>query len=112
MRLAHKVNHGWAPTRNDPEWERRVEREAAVTTNAAERAYLKAQDRLRRAQERLAKAAEKAYITPKRLAELEHIVEERRQELLTLSRLMNAHGSPSTSRGRKSHRGVPGTSPL
>lgn len=112
MRLTHKANHGWAPNRNDPEWEQRVEREALATTNSAERTYAKAQARLKRAEERLLKATARADVPPRRLAVMEAIVEERRQELLALARLMNGHGAPSTSRGRKSHRGVPGTRPL
>lgn len=112
MRIQHKVNHGWAPTRNDPEWERRVEREAQVVTDATERAFHKAQAKLRRAEDRLAKAAAKQDMPPRRLAILEALVEDRRQELLAIERLMVSHGAPSTNRGRKSHRGIPGTRAL
>lgn len=112
MRMRHKVNHGWAPNRNDPEWEARVEREAEATTNATERAYRKAQERLKRAEERLAKAAKEQKMPASRLAVLEALVEERRQELLALQRLMTGHSAPTTNRGRKSHRGIPGTNPL
>ena len=42
MRIQHKVNHGWAPNRNDPEWEERVEREAKATNDATEPAWRKA----------------------------------------------------------------------
>lgn len=112
MRIQHKVNHGWTPNRNDPEWERRVEREAMITTAATERAFAKAQERLRRAEDRLAAAASKSRVAARRLAVLEEIVELRRQELIVLQSLMTNHGSPSTSRGKKSHRGVPGTRAL
>jgi hypothetical protein len=112
MRIQHKMNHGWAPSGNDPEWDRRVEREADATTNATERAFLRAQKRLARAQARLTVAAERQSTTPARLAVLEAIVEHRRQELLAMERLMTNHGSPSTSSGTKSHRGVPGTRAL
>lgn len=113
MRLTHKVNHGWAPQGpTDPAWERRVEREAQLVTDAAERAYARAQQRLDRAQRRLEVAAEKVNIRPAQLARLEFVVEERRQELLALARLMTTHAAPTTNRGRRSHRGVPGTEPL
>lgn len=112
MRIAHKVNHGWLPNRNDPEWEERVEREAESSTAATERRYHTAQARLARAEARLARESSSRKVNAARLKSLAATVEERRQELLELSRLMNAHGSPSTSRGRKSHRGVPGTQPL
>lgn len=111
MKMAHKVNHGWSPNRNDPDWEARVESEAEATTDATERAYIKAQDRLRRAEERLAKGVA-AVLEARRIAALEEAVEARRQELLAIARLMTGHGAPSTNRGRRSHRGVPGTKPL
>jgi len=107
VRIQHKVNRGWSPNRNDPEWERRVEREAEATTNATERAVLRARERLARAEARLSEAAAKQKMPAARLAVLEALVEARRQELLALQRLMTSHGAPSTNRGRKSHRGVP-----
>lgn len=110
--MRHKVNHGWTPNRNDPAWEERVEREATATTNATERAFIRAQEKLRKAEERLAKAAAEQKMPASRLAVLEALVEERRQELLAIQRLMTGHGAPSTNRGRKSHRGAPGTNPL
>lgn len=106
MRLRHNVNHGWSPNRNDPEWERRVEREANITTDAAEAAYRRLQARLERAKARLERAAKKAGTTRRQLAELEAAVEARRQELLAFHRMMTQHAAPSTSRGRKSFRGV------
>jgi hypothetical protein len=112
MRITHKVNHGWAPNQNDPAWEARIEREAVAVTNATERAYVRAQKRLARAQERLEAAAARVGVKPARLAQLEAVVEMRRQELLDLARMMTAHGAPTTSRGRRSYRGVPGTHPL
>lgn len=112
MRITHKINHGWSPNRNDPAWEERVEREAAATTAATQRAFARAEARLARAQARLDKAAAKVGLPPKYLARLEAEVEMRRQELLDLQRIMTAHGSPSTSRGRRSYRGIPDSSAL
>jgi hypothetical protein len=109
MRIQHKVNHGWAPNRNDPEWEERVEREAKATTDAAERAWRKAQERLARAEERRAKIAAMAPagVTTRRLAVAEQMVELRRAELREIERLMTGHSAPAKNRGRRSYRPVP-----
>lgn len=106
VRLTHKINHGWAPNRNDPEWEERVEREAEATTAKAQKAYERAQARLERAEAKLAEArAQPAKRTT--LRNLAAEVERRRQELIDLHNLMRQTSAPSTNRGRGSWRGVP-----
>jgi 23S rRNA maturation-related 3'-5' exoribonuclease YhaM len=107
MRLRHKVNHGWSANRNDPEWERRVEREALSTTDATERAWKTAQRRLARAEIRRERVAKALNVNPRRLAIAEQIVELRREELQRIERLMTSHSAPAKNRGRKSHRPVP-----
>ena len=107
MRLQHRINHGWAPNRNDPAWEARVEREAEATTRAAERAWRNAQKRLVKAEERRERIAHRVGVTARQIAVAEQIVELRRQELLALERLMTSHAAPSKNRGNKSFRPVP-----
>lgn len=107
MRIRHKLNHGWAPNRVDPDWANRVEREATAQTDATERAWHAAHRRLEKAQQRRARLASLPTVTPSRLAVADFLIEQRRQELLALERLMTSHAAPSRARGRKSFRPVP-----
>lgn len=101
MRLRHKINHGWTPpVRNDPNWERRVEREAELQSAAAARDYRRAVDRLLHAEQRLASARVDSPMRP--TARLEAIVEARRQELLALERIMKATSAGSQHKGKGS----------
>lgn len=112
MRIRHKVNHGWAPKpRNDPGWERQVEREASLQTDRRQKRIEDAERRLLRSEKRL-EAAESRREPLVRVAELRVIVERRRDELRQLQALMTSTSAPSTNRGRGSFRGVPGTRPL
>lgn len=102
MKVGHKINHGWAPDRTDSVWADRVEREAERTTDAAEKAWTRTQERYARALERA--EAEQARKKPdrKKVKRLWAAVEGRRQELLDLQRLMQK--SPG---GRQKRRPVP-----
>lgn len=107
MRIQHKVNHGWAPNRNDPEWEERVEREAASTTEATEKAWRRAQDRLAKAEARRDRlVAERA--AEQRLRNAEQIIMLRLAELKEIEKLMTRSPAGARHRGRKSFRPVPG----
>lgn len=107
MKLSHKVNHGWAPDRTDPEWADRVEREAERYSEHAEVAYLKAQRRLEQAVIRAEREQTHKKPDRKKVKSLWAAVEARRQELLTLQGIMQ--GSPG---GHQKHRPVPGMGTL
>lgn len=107
VKLRHKVNHGWAPDRTDPEWAARVEREAAETTARAARAVEKAEARLAAATEKAEREESSRRASPKRIARLWAVVEDRRQELLALRRYAEASPAGSQHRGRTAYRGVP-----
>lgn len=107
MKIRHKVNHGWAPDRTDRDWAERVEREAERTTDATERAYRKAEERLARAMERHDQEARRKRPDRKKVRRLWDAVEARRRELLDLQRTMQA--SPG---GKQRHRPVPGMNML
>lgn len=101
MRLRHKINHGWTPpVHKDPDWERRVEREAENQSTASARDYQRAQGRLARAEQRLASA--RVDSPTRSMARLEAIVEARRQELLALERIMKATSAGSQHMGKGS----------
>lgn len=102
MKIRHKINHGWAPDRTDPEWAERVEREAERHTDAAEHAYHKAEERLARAEQRYDREAKRKHPDRKKVRRLWEAVEARRQELLTVQRAMQT--SPG---GKQRHRPVP-----
>lgn len=106
MRLSHKVNHGWSPNRNDPEWEERVEREATATTDARERAVLKARERLTRAEARVAEMRDRREAESRVQAAM-RVAEDRRRELLELEALMRESPAGSVHRGKRSYRPVP-----
>lgn len=107
--MTHKINHGWCPDRTDPQWAERVEREAIRHTAARQAQYERATRRLARAEQRLerVRARTKPNITTRALAVAQELVELRRQELLTLQRMMTRSPSSATHRGRKSYRPVP-----
>lgn len=89
-----------------PEYQAEVDRD----TGKAEARYRRAEQRLRRAEQRLARVREqqKPKQHKRKLAELEAVVELRRQELLTLHRLLTSSPASSMHRGRDGgHRHVP-----
>lgn len=105
MRLHHKINHGWSVDRTDPGWSARVEHEATCQTDSRERAYLKAETKLARAEQRLSKARTSG--TPDvSLTRLLCLVEQRRAELEALARLMQQSPAGSQHRGVGSYRGL------
>lgn len=106
MKTRHKINHGWAPNRNDPEWEERVEREAMATTDARERSVAKAAERLARAEARVALLLERQ-ASEARVQAAIRAVESRRQELLEMEALMRSSPAGSVHRGVGSYRPVP-----
>lgn len=94
----------------DPDYEARVQR----VTEQAEHAYHKAEERLRRAQERRDKAAAKAVTMRARsarrseirkaerdLMRLEELVEERRRELQCIASQMRSAPASAKHRGRR-----------
>lgn len=90
-----------------PEYQAEVDR----TMAKAETAWRRAQKRLADAERRLLRAktkpaAGKRVQHRRQIAELEALVELRRQELERTHRLMTATGAPSTKRGRKGHRHI------
>lgn len=107
MKIQHRPYTG--PLASDPitpEYQAEVDRDTA----RAEAHYRRAQQRLHRAEERLSKVrSQKATGQHKRqVAELEAIVELRRQELLNLHKLLTASPASSLHRGRNGgHRHVP-----
>lgn len=112
MRIRHRVAPDWSPDRNDPDWSERVEREAALTTDQAQRRYEKALERVERAQAKLTREESAHRPSRARIRSAREEVERRRQELLALSALMNGSPAGSQNRGKGSHRGVPSTQPI
>lgn len=112
MRIRHRVAPDWSPDRNDPDWSERVEREAAATTDLAQRRYERAQKRLAEAEAKLAKVEALRKPSRAQVRSARQNVEERRQELIDLAAVMNATPAGSQNRGRGSYRGVPATRPL
>lgn len=106
MKIRHKINHGWAPDRTNPEWAERVEREAEAATDRAEQRVTKARERLERATHRAESEERRKRPDHKRIKRLWHAVEGRRQELLEAQRIAQASPAGSQHRGRGSYRGV------
>lgn len=106
MKIRHKINHGWSPDRTDPVWAERIEREAERHTDAAEKRYRDAEERLSRARAKL-DAVESATIPNRsKIKRWRQIVEQRRQELNAIARLMQQSPAGSQHRGKGSYRGV------
>ena len=103
--MSHRINHGWSPNRNDPQWERRVEREAQKVTDATERRWHRANRRLAAARAREATARARQDHAD-RVAKLAREVEERIRELAEIERGMKATPAGSQKRGRGGYRGV------
>lgn len=112
VRIRHRVSPDWSPDRNDPEWSERVEREAGITTDQAQRRYEKALERVERAKGRLAREESARRPSRARIRSAREEVERRRQELVALSAVMNTSPAGSQNRGKGSYRGVPSTQPL
>lgn len=105
MKIAHNW-HGFSPDRTDPAWAERVEREAEVTTNRAERTWEKAQERLARATARAEREAQKPKPDRRLVKRLWALVAARRDDLKQIERLANQSPAGSQNRGQGSHRGV------
>lgn len=105
MKLTHNW-HGFAPDHTDPDWAERVEREAEVTTNRAERTWEKAQERLARAVVRAEREARKTKPDRKQVKRLWALVAARREELKQIERLARRSPAGAQHRGKGSHRGV------
>lgn len=103
--MTHRINHGWVPNRNDPEWESRVEREAQRITDATERAWMRAHDRVEKARDKARRAAEQ-HDHEQRVAKLRRELERRVQELAEIERGMKSAPASSQHRGIGAHRGV------
>lgn len=106
MKIRHKVNHGWAPDRTDPEWRARVESEAERTSARVERLWERAQERLARAVRRAEEEQARSRPDRKKVERLWEAVEARRQELLDLQRSAQASPAGSQNRGKGAYRGV------
>lgn len=102
MKVRHKITHGWAPDHTDPAWAERVEREAEQHTARTEQAWEKTQMRLAHATARAEREERRAKPDHKKLRRLWRIVEERRQELLALQRMMESNPG-----GPQRHKPVP-----
>jgi hypothetical protein len=112
VKIRHKINHGWAPDHTDAAWAEKVEREATRTTDATERAYLKAQTRLAQAERKATTETAKPHADKKRVKVLWRRVEQRRDELVALQYQMQSSPAGSQHRGTPSHRGVATGNPL
>lgn len=112
MKLHHKVNHNWCPDNTDPAWAERVEREADSTSDAAERAWLKASERLVRATQRAEAEQSKRKPDRKKVKSLWAVVENRREVLRNLQSLAQASPAGSQHRGNGGYRGVATGEPL
>ena len=113
MKLSHHVpNRALEPHSAEltPEYQAEVDR----TMAHAEVEYRRAEKRLRAAERRLtrARAAESDKKQRKLVAHLEVLVQLRRLEMERTHRMMTTVSAPSTSRGKKSYRNVPGSTPL
>lgn len=113
MKIKHKVP-AFAPKSEDVS--EQYENEVRRSTQRGEREYLRAQKRVTAAEQRLEKiraASAKARALSSYTRDLNvaiQIVEQRRQELAELERLMKQSPNPAKNRGTKSFRPVGGAS--
>lgn len=113
MKIAHRngATNWWRVPESDPvspEYQAEVDQ----STQRAEREFRRAKQRFERAQAKLTEARERRArsrksVSNKQLAELEALLELRREELAELQRMMVATAASAQHRGVRSFRPVP-----